>query len=121
MSSDQSPSPNAVTPDTPADRAVPTVLIASQDVVAAWSQQVTAPADLIAIADTDAHHAVDIITRTHPRVVVVEQAFAATTRGMTLVNALRSNPTLDGYGSCVWWVGGPSPRSTPATIRSGSL
>ncbi len=71
-----------------------TVLIASEDLVARWSEVVTAPTDLIAVSDADPRGAIDIIARQRPRVVVVEQLFASTARGLAFVNDLRADPDL---------------------------
>ena len=73
-----------------------TVFIASEDVLAKWSSRVATPTDLLAFADADAQHVLDVIQRRRPQVVVLEQMFAATARGIALVNHLRSNPTLAG-------------------------
>ena len=71
-----------------------TVLIASDDLVAGWSEVVMAPTDLIAVSDTDVRHALDIVRRHRPRVVVLEQIFSSTARGLAFVNDLRSDPEL---------------------------
>ncbi len=71
-----------------------TVLIASENLVARWSELVSAPTDLIAVSDSDVRHAIDIIARHRPRVVVLEQLFSSTARGLALVNDLRSDPDL---------------------------
>ena len=70
------------------------MLIASDELVARWSEVVAAPTDLIAVSDADARHAIDIIARHRPRVVVLEQFFASTARGLALVNDLRSDADL---------------------------
>ena len=71
-----------------------TVFIASEDILARWSSCVTMPTDLLAFADADAQHALDVIQQRRPRVVVLEQLFANTTRGEALVRHLRSDPQL---------------------------
>jgi hypothetical protein len=73
-----------------------TVLIASENVLAAWSSRATTPTDLLALADADAQGALAVIERRRPRIVVLEQMFAASPRGAALVKALRSNSHLAG-------------------------
>ena len=72
-----------------------TVLIASEDLVARWSEATSEPTGLIAIADTDATHALEIIRRHDVQLVILEQIFAASARGQALVRDLRSSPRLD--------------------------
>ncbi len=71
-----------------------TVFIASEDVLARWAGHVAAPPDLLAFADADAQHALDVIRQRRPQVVVFEQLFASTTRDEPLVRHLQSNPAL---------------------------
>lgn len=49
-----------------------TVFIATEDVLARWTGCVEAPSDLLAFADADAQHALDVIQRRRPQVVVLE-------------------------------------------------
>ncbi len=71
-----------------------TVFIATEDVLTRWTGCVAAPTDLLAFADADAQHALDVIQRRRPQVVVLEQMFANTSRGEALVHHLRSDPAL---------------------------
>jgi hypothetical protein len=73
-----------------------TVLIASEDVLANWSASAATPTDLLALADADALHALAVIERRRPRIVVLEHRFAASLRGATLVNLLGANSDLAG-------------------------
>ena len=70
----------------------PTVLIASEHLLAKWSEQL-APLDLIAVADRDARNAPGIIKQHRARVVVLEQLFANSAKGLALIQELRSNPS----------------------------
>ena len=79
------------------------MLIASDELVASWSEVGAVPTDLIAVSDADARHAIDIIARHRPRVVVLEQFFASTARGLALV--------ISTYGC--------SPRTGPGRTVSG--
>ena len=76
--------------------AEPTVLIATEDVLARWSSCATSSIDFLAFADTDAQQALHVIERRRPHVVVLEQLFAASTSGAALVNQLRSASDLAG-------------------------
>ena len=72
-----------------------TVLIASEDLVARCSETADDPTELIAIADSDARHAADIIRRHGAHLVVLEQIFAVSAVGRALLSDLRSNPQLE--------------------------
>jgi hypothetical protein len=75
---------------------VPTlVLIASADCLPALKERET-DGDVLAFPDTDALRALDAITRQRPEVVVLEQQFAATSRGAALVNRIKADPSLVG-------------------------
>jgi len=50
--------------------------------------------DAIAFADTDALRALEAITRQRPNLVVIESAFAATSRGTALINRIKADPSL---------------------------
>ena len=71
-----------------------TVFIASEDLLARWSSRVATPTDLLAFADADAQHALDVIERRRPRAVILEQLFASSARGAALVKNIRANPGL---------------------------
>ena len=73
-----------------------TVFIASENVLAKWSSSSAAPTDLLALADADAEQALAVIQRRRPHFVVLEQMFAASARGTTLVNDLQANKDLAG-------------------------
>jgi len=79
----------------PRDPSNATVFVASADLLANWSAR-SAPTDLLAFTDADSQSAVDTILRRRPRVVVVEQMFAATAKGEAFVTQLRSDPQLAG-------------------------
>lgn len=71
------------------------IFLAPEDLLSKWSSR-NAPADLLTLADADVDHALAIIERRRPRVVVLSRPFAATGRGVTFVNRLRSNADLTG-------------------------
>ena len=73
-----------------------TVFIASEDLLARWSSRAATPTDLLAFADADAQHALDVIERRPPRAVVLEQLFASSARGAAFVRHLRAIPALAG-------------------------
>ena len=74
----------------------PIVLIASEDVLAGWSASATRPAGILALADADDHHALAVIGRRRPKVVVLMQIFASSARGASFVSQLRANADLVG-------------------------
>ena len=47
-----------------------------------------------AFADTEALHALDVITQQRPDVVALEKTFAATSRGAALINRIKADPAL---------------------------
>ena len=71
-----------------------TVFIASEDLLAQWSERPETPTDLLAFADKDVQHAVDIIRRNQPQIVVFDQTFASTSAGAAVVDDLCSDPRL---------------------------
>lgn len=73
-----------------------TVLIASEEVLATWSSNAATPTDLLALTDADAQYALAVIERRRPEIVVLEQIFAASSRGAALINHLRTNADLAG-------------------------
>ena len=52
-------------------------------------------ADAQVFTDVDALRALDVITRHRPPVVVLDSAFAATSRGAALVNRIKADPSLE--------------------------
>jgi CheY-like chemotaxis protein len=71
----------------------PTVLIASPDFLPALRKRKDL-GETVAFADTDALKALDLITRQRPKVVALEQEFAATSRGTALINRIKADPSL---------------------------
>lgn len=72
------------------------VFIGSEDVLTAWSARPAPPGEVIGVTDADVQGALNAITYRQPRMVVLEQAFAATPRGAMLVSRLQTDPTLNG-------------------------
>jgi len=76
--------------------AVPSVvLIASPDCLPALKEREN-PGDVLAFSDAEALRALDAITRQRPNVVILERQFAATSRGVALVNRIKADPSLAG-------------------------
>ena len=75
---------------------MPTVLIAASANLNSIKQRGDFP-DAMAFADTDALRALEAITRHRPNLVVLESAFAATSRGTALMNRIKADPSL---GAC---------------------
>jgi hypothetical protein len=74
-----------------------TVLIAAKDLLPALKERgFEEGGELLAFSDDDALRALDVISRRHPRVVALEQTFAATPRGAALINRIKADPTLSG-------------------------
>jgi len=104
------------------------VLIAAPDLLPALEARVGGGADeLLTFADVDALRALQAILQKRPRVIVLEQQFAATPRGAALVTRIKADPGLastelriiarDG-GS-----GGPAPAlpATPTPVSLGPM
>lgn len=70
-----------------------TVLIASAEHLAALKEHDDL-AGAQAFSDADALKALDAITRQRPAVVALSSAFAATSRGVALVNRIKADPAL---------------------------
>ena len=45
-------------------------------------------------ADSDAHMALDVITRDRPQIIALERDFAASRRGVALLNRIKADPSL---------------------------
>src|SRR3954454_2766188 len=102
----------------PRDADGPIVLIACEAVLAAWSASAARPSGLLALADVDDRHALAVIERRRPKVVVLEQLFASSARGITFVSRLRGNAQLAGLDIRVL----PAARSAilgSAAMRAG--
>lgn len=71
------------------------MLIAAANLLPALKERTfRAETELIAFADTDALHALDVISRRRPHLVALERGFASTPRGTALIHRLRADPTL---------------------------
>lgn len=95
---------------------MPTVLIAAATSLGSIKQRGDFP-DAMMFADTDALRALEAITRHRPNLVVLESAFAATSRGTALVNRIKADPALS---SCevrvVPHLTEPGQASTPSPL-----
>lgn len=78
------------------ESAVRVLFIASADLIAAWSSRVAATRDVLTFPDTDWQNALEAIARRRPQLVVIEQVFATTSRGMTFINGIQANPNSSG-------------------------
>src|SRR5499427_7198952 len=73
------------------------VLIGGAEVLAALKERASdLDGELLAFTDADALIALEVITKRRPGVVALEKAFAATPRGMALINRIKADPSLDG-------------------------
>jgi hypothetical protein len=73
---------------------VHTVLVASEEVLAAWCARHPAPGDVVALDEADTTHALEVIVRRRPEVVVIEQRYLSTARGQAFVHRLRHDEDL---------------------------
>ncbi len=71
-----------------------TLFLASEEVLAAWSARVHGSSEVLALAERDVAHALEVIARRRPQVVIVEQGFASTARGAAFLQRLRHDPEL---------------------------
>ena len=74
----------------------PTVLIATTEHLGSFKEREEL-GDAIMFADTEALKALDVITRQHPDIVLLDRVFADTTRGVALINRIKADPSL---GAC---------------------
>jgi hypothetical protein len=51
--------------------------------------------ELLTFSDTEALHALAVITERRPKVVALERLYAATSRGAALINRIKADPTLN--------------------------
>ena len=70
-----------------------TVLIAPADHLAGLQEQ-RGLKGAQAFADTDAHSALETITRDRPKVIAIERDFASSRRGVALMNRIKADPAL---------------------------
>jgi len=71
-----------------------TVLLASEEVLAAWCARHPAPGEVVALDEADTSRALEVIVRRRPEVVVVEQRYLSTARGQAFVHRLRHDEDL---------------------------
>lgn len=72
------------------------VLIASVDLVAAWSARITLGSGVLALTEADLPRAFQIVTTRRPPLVLIEQIVAATSRGQAFLECLANHPDLGG-------------------------
>lgn len=70
------------------------VFVAPEEIVTTWSAGAGAIGDAIAFTDGDAQRALETIVLRRPRVVVLDQLFAASTHGAAFVYRLQTDPSL---------------------------
>lgn len=70
------------------------VFVAPEEIVATWSAGAGASGDALAFTDDDAHRALETIVSRRPRVVVLDQLFAASAHGAAFVYRLQTEPSL---------------------------
>src|SRR4051812_1176943 len=73
-----------------------TVLIGAQEILPALKERVSGVVgELLSFTDADALIALEVITKRRPKVVALEREFAATPRGMALINRIKADAALD--------------------------
>ena len=95
---------------------MPTVLIAAPASLGALKER-SEFTDALAFADTDALRAFEAIARQRATVVVVDAAFAATSRGTALINRIKADPLL---GTCDIRILSPDEARPAAAVESAS-
>jgi len=70
-----------------------TVLIAPADHLAGLQEQ-RGLKGAQAFPDTDAHTALEVITRERPKLIAIERDFASSRRGVALMNRIKADPAL---------------------------
>jgi PilZ domain len=73
-----------------------TILVGSEELVAAWCSQSGRSGDVLAFTDADANAAYEAILKRRPRVVILDQMVASTSRGAALVDCVRGESSLAG-------------------------
>ena len=73
--------------------AATTVLIAPADHLAGLQEQ-RGLKGAQTFADTDAHTALEVITRERPKIIALERDFASSRRGVAMMNRIKANPAL---------------------------
>jgi CheY-like chemotaxis protein len=71
-----------------------TVVIGAQNRLDELLRHAASRGEVLVFADTDALQALDVITRRRPEVITLERLFAATSRGVALIDRIRSDPSL---------------------------
>lgn len=71
-----------------------TILVGSEELVAAWCAHAGRTGDVLAFTDADANAAYEAILKRRPRVVILDQMVASTSRGAALVDCVRSDASL---------------------------
>lgn len=78
-----------------ADQAgIRTLFLASEEVLSVWSERFSSAGEVLVIAEADTHHALDLLAKRRPEVVVIEQRFLTSGPGQAFVHRLRNDPDL---------------------------
>jgi hypothetical protein len=73
-----------------------TILIAAPELLPLLNRTSADGSELLIFSDTDVSRALDAINERTPAVVAIEEHFASTSRGIALINRIKSDPTLRG-------------------------
>jgi hypothetical protein len=70
------------------------VIVGPVEALPALRDRLDSGAELHAFADSDALEALDHVIRHKPRIIAIERVFAATPRGVALINRVKADPSL---------------------------
>lgn len=71
-----------------------TIVIGSPDLLPALRERIAAKGEVLTFSDQEPLHAFEAIVTRKPHVVALERLFAATPRGVALINRIKSDPAL---------------------------
>ncbi|MDE3153893.1 MAG: PilZ domain-containing protein [Acidobacteriota bacterium] len=74
----------------------PTVLIGAAELLPALTTRLAGADGLRAFTDVQTLDALNVIVRERPRTVALDRVFAATSRGLALINRIKADPALGG-------------------------
>ncbi len=106
------------TPARPEAAPLRAVLVASADLVAAWSERLAPAAGILALTDADLPRALQIITARRPPLVLIEQIVAASSRGQAFLECLTNHPDLTGVEVQVLSTERIAAAAAPGSLRA---
>jgi hypothetical protein len=92
-------------------------LIASERLLATWSEHATRAAEVVAISDADLSYAIDVIRAMHPPEIVLEETLAVSARGAPLMSEMRQACRVE---NAMIWLLSPSRVAALTSSHPGS-